>query len=326
VSTSEGLAAEPPTADTMTAFAHTPVLLREVLEVAALVPARLIVDCTVGGGGHARALLEQKPGARLLAVDRDPAALAAAAVSLASFGDRVRLVHARFSELEVVLSDTSAGAPDLILVDLGVSSHQLDAGERGFSFRADGPLDMRMDPTAGESAAELIAGMGEGELADAIYQLGEERHSRRVARAIVAARPTTTGQLAAVVRRVVPKSKDGIDPATRTFQALRMLVNRELDELGTWLAAVPRVLAPGGVALAISFHSLEDRAVKNAFREAARDCVCPSELPACVCGGHRATLEVLTSKPLVAATDEAAANPRARSAKLRAARRLVVTA
>jgi 16S rRNA (cytosine1402-N4)-methyltransferase len=310
----------------MTSFAHTPVLLREVLELAAGVPARLIVDCTVGGGGHARALLEQQPGARLVGLDRDPAALAAAGATLAPFGDRVRLVHARFSELEAVLSSSALGAPDLVLADLGVSSHQLDARERGFSFRADGPLDMRMDPTAGESAAEVIAVMGEGELADAIYQLGEERHSRRVARAILAARPDTTGQLADVVRRVVPKSKDGIDPATRTFQALRMLVNRELDELATWLAAVPRVLAPGGVAMAISFHSLEDRAVKNAFRAAARDCVCPPELPACVCGGGRATLDVLTTKPLVARADEAAANPRARSAKLRAARRLAVPA
>lgn len=317
-------AAQPQDADTMTTFAHTPVLLREVLELAAPVPARLIVDCTVGGGGHARALLEQQPAARLLGLDRDPAALAAAYANLASFGDRVRLVHARFAELEACLADAALGAPDLVLADLGVSSHQLDAGERGFSFRADGPLDMRMDPTTGESAADLVARIGEGALADAIYQLGEERHSRRVARAILAARPATTAELAAAVRRVVPKSKDGIDPATRTFQALRMLVNGELDELAAWLAAIPRVLAEGGVAMAISFHSLEDRAVKSAFREAARACICPPELPACVCGGQRATLEVLTPRPLVARADEAAANPRARSAKLRAARRLEV--
>ncbi len=304
-------------------FAHESVLLEEVVQYLAPRPGGRYVDGTVGGGGHAERVLEaSSPDGVLVGVDRDPAALDAARERLGRFGERVRLVHGRYGELPAVLGGLSIEQVDGILVDLGVSSHQLDVAERGFSFGKDGPLDMRMDPDSGESVAELLAHIDERSLADAIHSLGEERFARRVARSVLDAKPTTTSELADAVRRVVPRSKDGIDPATRTFQALRMLVNAELEELAGWLDAVPRVLAPGGLAMAISFHSLEDRAVKNAFRSAARDCICPPELPACVCGGGRATLEVVTTKPLVASDAEIERNPRARSAKLRAARRL----
>jgi len=304
-----------------TPFAHEAVLLHEVVAVVAAAAPRLIIDCTVGGGGHAQAMLDACPQAELIGLDRDAVAIAAATVALARFGARARLVHTPFSGLADVVGDLGGRLPDVVLVDLGVSSHQLDVASRGFSFRADGPLDMRMDTSQGQSAAELIASLGEDELADAIHTLGEERHARRVARAVSAARPQTTAALATLVRQVVRPAADGLDPATRTFQALRMLVNRELDELGIWLASVPRVLADGGVALAIAFHSLEDRAVKHAFREAARDCTCPRSFPVCVCA-HRAELRVVTSKPVRPSDDEARANPRARSARLRVARRL----
>jgi 16S rRNA (cytosine1402-N4)-methyltransferase len=302
-------------------FVHEPVLLREVVALVAPARPRLIVDCTLGGAGHAQALLAACPDATLLGLDRDVEALEAAREKLAPFAPRAKLVHARFGALEAVLAEHALAKPDVVFADLGVSSHQLDTAERGFSFRSAGPLDMRMDTTSGATALEIINRLDEAELANAIFRLGEERQSRRVARAIVQARPTTTKALADAVRSVVRPSRDGLDPATRTFQALRLLVNEELEELAAWLAAVPRVLADGGLALAISFHSLEDRAVKEAFRQAARDCVCPPRLPVCACG-HKAELELVTSKPVRPASDELAQNPRAASAKLRAARRL----
>jgi 16S rRNA (cytosine1402-N4)-methyltransferase len=307
---------------TTMAFSHTPVLLEEVLRLAASLSPRLILDGTVGGGGHAAALLEAHQEARLIGIDRDPEALAAAGAPLSRFGERVRLVLARFSGIENVLKDVAWGAPDAALVDLGVSSYQLNNAARGFSFRADGPLDMRMGPDATESARELCARLDVPSLTQALVTLGEERHARRVARAVIAEQPATTRALADIVRRLVPRAKDGIDPATRTFQALRMLVNSEIDELAAYLAALPQALAPGGVAIVISFHSLEDRAVKAAFRAGARECVCPPELPTCVCGGHRAVFEVLTPRPLVPSPAEIARNPRAKSAKLRAALQL----
>jgi len=270
----------------------------------------VFVDCTVGLGGHARALLE-RGASSLVGLDRDPAALALAREALADWKDRVDLVHADFRELAAVLDGRGVASVTGILADLGVSSMQLDTEGRGFSFRRDEPLDMRMDTTRGETAAELLARVDETELADVIFQFGEERHSRRVARAIVAARRraplVTTGQVADVVRRAVPhKGWQRIDPATRTFQALRIWVNRELEGLDTFLTTAAARLASGGRLVVIAFHSLEDRIVKQTFRALA--------------GDH--ALRIVTKRPLTASESEVAVNPRARSAKLRALERV----
>jgi 16S rRNA (cytosine1402-N4)-methyltransferase len=291
--------------------AHEPVMVAET--VALLEPARggLFVDCTVGLGGHARAILAGG-ATRLIGLDRDMTALAMAAATLADWRDRVELVHADYRELPSVLAprgiDGIAGA----LADLGVSSMQFDTEGRGFSFRRDEPLDMRMDQTQGATAADLIAGTGEEDLANVIFQYGEERFSRRIARGIVEARRAgriaTTGQLAQIVRRAVPrKGYQRIDPATRTFQALRIWVNRELDGLDTFLVDASRLLSSGARLAVITFHSLEDRIVKHVFRALAA-------------AGE--TLRVLTRKPVVPGEAEVARNPRARSAKLRAIERL----
>ena len=271
----------------------------------------VFVDCTVGLGGHARALLEGG-AARLIGLDRDTEALAHAAAALAGWGDRVDLVHADYRQLEGVLEDRGVLGAAGILADLGVSSMQLEAEGRGFSFRRDEPLDMRMDRTQGPSAADLLMDVGEQELADVIFQYGEERYSRRIARAIVEARRAgpivTTGQFAALVRRAVPhKGYQRIDPATRTFQALRIWVNRELEGLDAFLGAAARLLLVGARLAVITFHSLEDRIVKHTFRALA---------------AGEGAMRVLTRKPLVPSDDEVARNPRARSAKLRAIERL----
>lgn len=306
-----------------TGFSHAPVLLARVVEqMQQIASPRLIVDATVGGGGHAAALLETFPGADLLGVDRDPDALAASRSRLAPFGERVQLAHGPFSELPDLLADRGISHVDGLVADLGVSSFQLDEPDRGFSFRAAGPLDMRMDPTSGESAAELLREIPEADLSRAIKRLGEERFARRVARAIKAANPENTETLAEVVRAAIPKrGPQRIDPATRTFQAIRMLINDEVGELGALLEALPALLADGGVAVVISFHSIEDRAVKRALRSAAKGCICPPDAPACACG-RLPTLALLTKRPLVATEQELSENPRSRSAKLRAAQRL----
>ena len=291
------------------ASAHEPVMVSEV--VALLAPGRggLFVDCTVGLGGHSRALLEAGAD-RVLGLDRDPLALAAARAALAGFQDRVELVHADYRDLDRVLEDRGIRGVAGALADLGVSSMQLDAEGRGFSFRRDEPLDMRMDQSRGPSAADLLRETPEGEIADVIFRFGEERYSRRVARAIVAARREapleTTGQLAAIVRRAIPhRGYQRIDPATRTFQALRIWVNRELDGLEGFLErAAARLLATARLAV-ITFHSLEDRIVKHTFRALEKG----------------DGLRILTKRPLVPAVDETARNPRARSAKLRAIER-----
>ena len=291
---------------------HVPVLVDEVR--ALLEPERggIFVDCTVGLGGHARMLLDAG-AARLIAIDRDADALAIARTALASFGDRVSFVHADYRELGAVLDAQGIGEVSGVLADLGVSSMQLDQEGRGFSFRRDEPLDMRMDRTTGETAAELIDRVDEHELADVIYRFGEERRSRQVARAIVMARGqapiTTTGRLAEIVRRgVAARGWQRIDPATRTFQALRIWVNRELDGLDSFIGSASSRLQLEGRMAVIAFHSLEDRVVKHTLRDLSR--------------GDNATLKVLTKHPMVAADAEAAANPRARSAKLRAAVRV----
>ena len=290
---------------------HVPVLVSETLTVLDPTRGGLFVDCTVGLGGHSRALLAAG-ATRVLGLDRDPDALSLAAVALRPFGDRVELVHADYRDLDRVLDgrgiENVAGA----LADLGVSSMQLDTEGRGFSFQRDEPLDMRMDRSRPPSAAELLADVDEEDLANLIFQYGEERYSRRIARAIVQARQvspvTTTGQLAALVRRAIPtRGRQRIDPATRTFQALRIRVNRELEGLDAFLGVAARRLMAGGRLAVIAFHSLEDRIVKHTFRALSQ---------------AESAIRILTKRPLVAGDEEVAGNPRARSAKLRAIERL----
>ncbi len=303
-------------------FVHAPVLRDEVVELLGRAPRPgWLVDATVGGGGHASALLEAHADLRLIGVDRDPEAVAASRARLAGFGDRVRVLHGNFSQLPALLAEQGVAPVSGIIADLGVSSFQLDSAGRGFSFRARGPLDMRMDPSRGPTARELLSELSERELAVAIKQLGEERYAKRVARAIKAADPVDTEALANVIRLAQPRSQQRIHPATRTFQAIRMLLNDELGELRALLAALPDLLVEGGVAAIISFHSLEDRAVKRALRAAANPCVCPQGLPVCVCG-KQPTFALLTRRPLRPSDPEIAQNPRARSAKMRAAERL----
>jgi 16S rRNA (cytosine1402-N4)-methyltransferase len=293
------------------AAVHEPVLVAETVDL--LQPHRggLFVDCTVGLGGHSRALLEAG-ASRVIGLDRDPEALRLAAEALEAFGDRVELVHADYRELERVLDERGVSAVAGALADLGVSSMQLEAGGRGFSFRRDEPLDMRMDRSQGPTASELLAAIDETTLADVIFQYGEERFSRRIARGIVTERRTrpvtTTGQLARIVRRAVPRrGYQRIDPATRTFQALRIWVNRELEGIDAFLLAAVRRLLTGARLAVISFHSLEDRIVKHTFRALER-----GELAA----------RVLTKRPIAPGPDEVERNPRARSARLRAIERL----
>jgi 16S rRNA (cytosine1402-N4)-methyltransferase len=284
------------------ALVHKPVLVAETLELLAVRGRGLYVDGTLGTGGHAAAILQRSaPDGRLLGLDRDVEALEHAKQALAPFGTRAELRHADYRRLPELLAGRR---PDGILLDLGVSSLQLDVPERGFSFRADGPLDMRMDRTQGETAEDVVNRLPEHALADLIYRFGEERASRRIARAIVAARRRrrlrTTGELAELVRRAAGRGRPGLDQATRTFQALRIHVNRELEGLGQALGAAAQALAPGGRLAVIAFHSLEDREVKQAFRTLAGR-------------GFR----VLTRKPVRPGAEELRENPRARSARLR---------
>ena len=291
---------------------HVPVLTAEVLRQLRPERGGLFVDCTVGLGGHSRALLEAG-ATRILGLDRDEDALTQARATLSSFADRVDLVHADYRTIEDVLDARGTALVAGALADLGVSSMQFDEPGRGFSFQRDEPLDMRMDRGSGETAADLIASSTEEELADTIYAYGEERFSRRIARALVTARRespvVTTGRLASIVRKAVPvRGYQRIDPATRTFQAFRIWVNRELEGLDRFLEAAARRLQIGARLVVITFHSLEDRIVKHTLRALA--------------GSEDATLKVLTKKPLIADEDEVRRNPRARSAKLRAAEKL----
>jgi len=291
---------------------HIPVLTANVLTHLRPERGGLFIDCTVGLGGHSRALLESG-ATRVIGLDRDQDALAAARTALAPWADRIDLVHADYRALDEVLDARGVSLVDGALADLGVSSMQFDTPGRGFSFQRDEPLDMRMDRSRGDTAAQLIARAGERELADAIYAYGEERFSRRIARAIVGARQEapieTTLKLATIVRRAIPsRGYQRIDPATRTFQAIRIWVNRELEGLDRFLEAAARRLRVGARLVVITFHSLEDRIVKHTFRalERSRD----------------AMLKVLTKKPVVPDDAEVRLNPRARSAKLRAAEKL----
>ena len=314
--------------DAAPVYGHRPVLPEEVLQYVSLRPGPVVVDGTVGLGGHAEILLDADEATRLIGIDRDEAALARASERLGRFGDRVRLVHATYREIGDVLDRFDVPSADAVLLDIGVSSLQLDDPDRGFSFRADGPLDMRMDRSRGATAAQWLAEAEPREIEEALFRFGEERYARRIVRAIVEARTRggleTTADLATVIRRAVPGSAHGqrIDPATRSFQALRIVVNEELVQLEGGLAAAFDRLSTGGILAVISFHSLEDRIVKTFFRTRAASCVCPPDLPVCVCS-KEIEAEILTRKPVTASEAETAENPRARSAKLRVARKVV---
>ena len=308
---------------------HLPVMPDQVLQTLAPTPGSLQIDATVGGGGHTERILEAaSPDGRLLGLDADPAAIARVAERLARFGDRLVLRRANFRELADVAPDAGFGAVDGALFDLGLSSFQLADRERGFGFRAGGPLDMRFDTGRGVPAAELLATLTADELAALFRRYGEEPAAWRIAKAIVEARRTapveTAEELAALVERVVPgnpRHKRRIHPATRVFQALRIAVNEELDALEQGLAAAVDLLRPGGRLVVLSYHSLEDRIVKRFLQAERRGCICPPEAPVCVCG-KQPRLRLVTRPSLTPTSDEIAVNPRARSARLRAAERL----
>jgi 16S rRNA (cytosine1402-N4)-methyltransferase len=296
-------------------LAHVPVLLQEVLGLLAPAGRKVLVDCTVGLGGHSEALLEAAgPEAFLIGSDVDESNLLSAKKRLERFGPRVRLFQANFAELDQVLAEAQTPAADVVLADLGVASSQLDDPQRGLSFAAEGPLDMRLDPRLARTAGDIVNATEETQLANLIYELGEERYSRRIARAIVAARRSevirTTGRLADIIMSAMPgavrRSRLGVHPATRTFQALRLAVNDEMGSLARLLKLLPRLLSHGGRAAIISFHSLEDRQVKQAFAQ----------------WSATGEARVLTKKPITANEDEIYVNPRSRSAKLRGVEKL----
>ncbi|MBX3458782.1 MAG: 16S rRNA (cytosine(1402)-N(4))-methyltransferase RsmH [Planctomycetes bacterium] len=285
---------------------HLPALVAAVADAfAGLEPGALVVDGTCGYGGHAGAILERNPGVRLVGMDRDPGAVEGAAEHLRRFGDRAVVVHGRFSRWRELTTALGMGPPQGLVLDLGVSSPQLDTPGRGFSFNSPGPIDMRMDPAEGASALDFLEGAAEDEIADVIWRLGEERFSRRIAKGIKSAiqqgRLSTTEDLAQICRRAYGKGSHRIDPATRTFQALRMHINDELGELERALAAVPEGLAQRGIVAVISFHSLEDRVVKHTYRD----------------WQGQGLGQMLKPAPIIADEAERAANPRAKSAKLR---------
>lgn len=301
---------------------HVPVLYNEVLDRIQPRPGGRYIDATLGAAGHAAGILTASgPDGELLGLDADPDAISFAGQVLGSFGDRVVLQVANFRHLREVALALGFGQVDGILMDLGLSSRQLADAERGFSFNQDGPLDMRMNRSQRETAADLINALPEAELAELLWRYGEERHARRIARVIVSSRPvSTTGQLADLVARTVGR-REKIHPATRTFQALRIAVNDELEALNQALRQARDLLRPQGRLAVIAFHSLEDRLVKRFYQQESRDCLCPPEIPVCICE-HRATLKVLTPRPVRPSAEEIARNPRSRSARLRLAERL----
>jgi 16S rRNA (cytosine1402-N4)-methyltransferase len=311
-------------------FSHLPVMPREVVELLLPVPAGLIVDCTVGGGGHAALVLDARPDVHLLGIDRDADAVAAARARLAPFGSRVQVVHGGFERLGDLVGEHGEGEQVMgILMDLGVSSPQLDRAERGFSYRFDAPLDMRMDAKQAKTAADVVNGYDEDALTDVIARYGEERFARRIARAIIAARPlSTTRELAEVVREAIPARtrRRGPHPARRTFQAVRMEVNRELPNLAEGLEESVHLLGPGGRVLVLAYHSLEDRIVKQTFARWAGDDpdapAPPAKLPV-EPARRRAIARPLSRRARRPTADEVARNPRAESARLRAAERVI---
>jgi len=307
---------------------HASVLLDETIKVLDPQPDGVFIDATLGLGGHTEAILETAENSRVVGIDQDLKAIAIATERLARFGERVQIVHANFAGIKQVAADMGITAADGVIADLGVSSLQFDSESRGFSFRFDAPLDMRMDSeSGGETAADLLERLSEEEIANLIYEYGEERFSRRIARRIVEKREAgepvrTTKQLASLVEKAVKRSpKDKIHPATRTFQALRIAVNRELEILEQFIADSIDLLKKEGRFVVITFHSLEDRIAKQTLQRLAGKCFCPPRIPKCVCGAAK-IVEVLTKKPVTAGDDEVNRNPRARSAKLRACMKL----
>ena len=301
-------------------YKHIPVMAKEAVEYLNIRPKTIVVDATLGGGGHARAILQASKTVKLIGIDQDADALEAAKENLNEFGDRVEFIHANFSSISSHLAPRISRL-DGILFDLGVSSYQIDTSERGFSFQADAPLDMRMDRSAKTSANDLINGGSREEIEDIIRDYGEERYYKRIASAIIKYRPAKgTLELAEIIRRSIPKTSpiNTTKSVARVFQAFRIAVNRELDSLKKALEDSIGLLAPKGRIVVISYHSLEDRIVKGIFKREASDCVCPPKLPACVCN-HRKKLNIITRKPVTPGDAELQANPRSRSAKLRTA-------
>ncbi len=312
----------------MELFHHLSVMPDEVIECLHPRPGGVYLDGTLGGGGHARLILERcTPGGMLIGIDQDQEALQATAARLAEFGTAARLVHGNFGDLDDLLASQGISELDGFILDIGVSSHQLDSSKRGFSFQSDAALDMRMDTGRGQTAADLLNGLSEGELERIIWDFGEERWAKRIASFIVKARQEApierTLQLVDIIKGAVPKAKwdERIHPATRTFQAVRIAVNRELDNLEKGLRSALDRLKPGGRGAVISFHSLEDRIVKHIFREYTTGCNCPKNLPVCVCSS-RPRVRLLSNKPYIATETEIEENPRARSAKLRGVEKL----
>lgn len=309
-------------------YKHLPVLLREVLAYLGLDKQGLYVDCTLGGAGHSIEILKaSSPGGRLIGLDRDSDAIAAATQRLAEYKDRVTLLQGIFSDLPGFLDNLGIKQVDGILYDLGVSSYQLDNPGRGFSYQQDAPLDMRMDRNSGITAGELLNSMTEAELADIIRHYGEERFAGRIASFIVRERQkvpiSTTGQLVELIKRAIParNRREGPHPAKRTFQALRIAVNGEIEILKEALRGMVDYLSPGGRVCVITYHSLEDRAVKDFFRKMAQSCLCPKDFPVCVCD-KKSQLRILKPGGITPSEQEIEQNPRARSARLRVAERL----
>jgi 16S rRNA (cytosine1402-N4)-methyltransferase len=310
-------------------FHHVPVLLEPTMKSLALKSDGIYVDGTLGGGGHSEnILLRTEPSGKLIGIDQDDEALAAAGARLEKFGDRFIAVKANFSQMKQVLSDLNIHEVDGILLDIGVSSHQLDEAGRGFSYMTDAPLDMRMDQNSNKkTAADLLAELSEEEIANLIYKYGEERYSRRIAKQIIEYRKKqpilTTFQLVDLIRKAMPKvkNKEKQHPAKRTFQALRIAVNDELGVLERALDDALGLLKTGGRLSIITFHSLEDRIVKERFRIWAKGCTCPPDFPVCVCG-KVPTVKIINRKPIVADEEELTLNPRSRSAKLRCVEKL----
>jgi len=308
-------------------FEHKSILVSEILGFLDLQPGSVVIDATLGLGGHAEAVLQTFADTKVIGIDQDQKALENATERLKSFGSRFQGVHSNFVEISSVADELNITAVDAVIADLGVSSMQLDDAERGFSFRFDAPLDMRMDTSKGSTAAELLEELDQEEIANLIYRYGEERKSRRVARLIVERRDAgqpvrSTEELARLVERAVGRSpKDKVHPATRTFQALRIAVNNELGILDGFIKDSIDLLKLNGTLSVITFHSLEDRIVKQAFQKLSGKCFCPPRIPKCVCGAEK-RVEILTRKPVVPTEDEMSVNPRSRSAKLRVCRKL----
>ena len=306
-------------------FSHTPVLLQEVMDLLGCSPGNVVVDCTVGGGGHAYEILKRiLPGGYLIGFDRDPNALNAAEKRLEEFANHFTLVHSNYINMERILEDLGIKEVDGLLMDLGASSHQLDEKERGFSYMQDASLDMRMDPTQAFSAYNVVNEYSQNELRRIIRNYGEERWADRIAGFIVDNRPVeTTGQLVDIIKRAIPAGarRSGPHPAKRTFQAIRIEVNQELSQLGESIEKAVKMLRPGGRLCIITFHSLEDRIVKRAFRDLSNPCICPTGAPICTCG-RKPEVKIITGRPVTPSAAELSINPRSRSAKARACERI----